>query len=325
MNKKYDVIIIGAGPIGLACGIEAQKNNLDHLIIEKGCLVNSIFNYPKNMHFFSTSEKLEIGNVPFVSHGLKPTRTEALEYYRRVKEYWKLNVNTFEKVLSIKKVNSEFILISEENKYKCKYIIIATGFYDFPNLMNVPGEELKKVKHYYHEPYPYSFKKILVVGSGNSAVDAALETYRCSAEVKMVIKNNSIDESVKYWVKPDIENRIKNGEIKAYFNSSLIEIREKEVDIITPVGLKTIKNDFVLAMTGYKPDYNFLESIGIKIIENEYMQPVYNKHTYESNIKSIYLAGVVCGGLKTNEWFIENSREHAPIIFRNIKKSITLK
>ncbi len=319
--NNYDVIIIGAGPIGLACGIEAQKNNLTHLIIEKGCLVNSIYHYPTNMVFFSTSEKLEIGDVPFISHGVKPTRTEALEYYRRVKDKWDLNVNTYELVKSIKKKKDEFEIDSVKGKYFAKKVIVSIGFYDIPNLMNIPGEELKKVKHYYHEPHPYAYEKILVIGAGNSAVDVALETFRRGAEVSMVIRGNDLEDNVKYWVKPDIENRIKSNEISAYFNSEVKEIREKEVEILTPEGKKILPNDFVLAMTGYQPDFRFLKNIGVNILENENKIPYYDEGNYETNVEGLYLAGVVCGGMNTGKWFIENSREHAPIIFKHILKN----
>ncbi|MFZ1290551.1 MAG: YpdA family putative bacillithiol disulfide reductase [Melioribacteraceae bacterium] len=322
MNSNYDVIIVGAGPIGLACAIEAKKNNLSHLVIEKGCLVNSIYNYPTNMVFFSTSERLEIGDVPFISHGIKPTRKEALEYYRRVKDKWKLQVNTYESVLQINPFEIEFKIQTDKNIYFAKKIIIATGFYDFPNLMNIPGENLIKVKHYYHEPHPFSYEKIIVVGGGNSAVDVALETFRIGAEVTMVIRGNSLEENVKYWVRPDIENRIKEKEIFVYFNSELNEIMEKEVKISTPIGIISIPNDFVLAMTGYKPDFDFLKKIGINITDDENKIPYYNEQTYETNVKGLYLAGVVCGGMNTGKWFIENSRIHAPQIFQHLIENI---
>ncbi|QNL21295.1 YpdA family putative bacillithiol disulfide reductase [Hyphobacterium sp. CCMP332] len=311
MTESYDVIIIGAGPIGLACGIEAKKAGFTYLIIDKGCLVNSIYNYPLNMTFFSTSERLEIGEVPFISHGNKPNRFEALEYYRRVASSWNLQLKLYEKVEAVKKSSSDFEIFTNRNKYHSKSIILATGFYDFPYLMNVPGEELPKVKHYYDEPHPYFGQKVIVVGAANSAVDVALETYRKGAEVTMVIRETGLLDSVKYWVKPDIENRIKEGSIKAYFNSEITEIREYEADIITPDGPLTFDNDFVLAMTGYQPNFSLMEAIGIKFHDDEFHTPVYNEKTQESNVENVFLAGVVCGGLKTNKWFIENSREHA--------------
>ena len=319
MNNKYDVIIVGAGPIGLACGIEAVKRNFSHLVIERGCLVNSIFHYPTNMTFFSTSERLEIGDVPFVSHGDKPTRREALEYYRRVKSSWKLNINTYETVLEIEGDEGDYLVATNKKTYNCKYIIIAIGFYDHPNLMNIPGENLPKVKHYFDEAHPYAYLKIVVVGAANSAVDVALETYRRGSEVTMVIRENEIKESVKYWVRPDIINRIKEGSIKAYFNSNLVDIREDEVDINTPDGLITIPNDFVFAMTGYHSDYDFLEKIGVEI-SPEGKVPCFNPETFETNKEGLFLAGVVCGGMDTGRLFIENSRFHAVNIFTGIER-----
>jgi thioredoxin reductase (NADPH) len=319
----YDVIIIGAGPIGLACGIEAKKKGLSYLIIEKGCLVNSIYNYPLNMTFFSTSEKLEIGGVPFISHGNKPNRIEALEYYRRVASSQELAVNLYEKVETILKDPSGIINVNtNKESYQGKSLVLSTGFYDLPYLMHVEGEGLPKVKHYYDEPHPYFRQKLIVVGAANSAVDVALETYRKGAEVTMVVREPNILESVKYWVKPDIENRIKDGAIKAYFNSEIIKIEEHQVTVKTPDGIIKIENDFVLAMTGYKPDFSLMESLGIKFHDDEFRTPMYNEQTNESNIEGIYLAGVVCGGLKTNKWFIENSRVHAGNIMEHLTNEL---
>ncbi|MBK7379133.1 MAG: YpdA family putative bacillithiol disulfide reductase [Ignavibacteriales bacterium] len=318
----YNVLIIGAGPIGLACGIEAAKRNMSYLILEKGCLVNSLFHYPTNMTFFSTSERLEIGDVPFVSHGDKPTRRESLEYYRRVKEAWKLNVNSFEKVLSIKKNSSGFEILSEKNSYLAKKIIIATGFYDHPNKLNVTGEDLPKVKHYFDEAHPYAYLKVAVIGGGNSSVDAALETFRRGSEVTMIVREEKLKDSVKYWVRPDIDNRINEGSIKAFFNSEITSIRENEIDVQTPDGKVTIENDFVLAMTGYHPDFDFLKSIGIEINQSPEMSPVFNPETFETNVEGIFLAGVVCGGMETGKWFIENSRYHPAKIFDKIQKDL---
>lgn len=322
MIQNFDIAIVGAGPIGLACAIEAKKNNLSHILIEKGCLVNSIYNYPTNMIFFSTSERLEIGDVPFISHGIKPTRSEALEYYRRVKDKWNLNVKTYEQVDQINRSENSFNIITDKSEYCASKVIIAVGFYDHPNLMNIPGEELTKVKHYYHEPHPYSYEKIAIIGGGNSAVDVALETFRRGAQVSMIIKGNALEKNVKYWVRPDIENRIKDGDIKAYFNSTLKIIKEKDIVINTPNGEVKLKNDFVLAMTGYKPDYEFLKKIGIKFSNKEFKIPKFNSKTYETNIKGLYLAGVVCGGMNTSKWFIENARVHAPQIMKHILKNI---
>jgi thioredoxin reductase (NADPH) len=318
----YNVLIIGAGPIGLACGIEASKRNMSYLILEKGCLVNSLFHYPTNMTFFSTSDRLEIGDVPFVSHGDKPTRRESLEYYRRVKDAWKLNVNSFEKVLSIKNNSNGFEVKSEKNSYSAKKIIVATGFYDHPNKLNVTGEDLPKVKHYFDEAHPYAYLKIAVIGGGNSSVDAALETFRRGSEVTMIVREEKLKDSVKYWVRPDIDNRIIEGSIKAFFNSEITSIRENEIDVQTPDGKVTIENDFVLAMTGYHPDFDFLKSIGIEINQSPEMSPVFNPETFETNVEGIFLAGVVCGGMETGKWFIENSRYHPEKIFDKIQKEL---
>jgi thioredoxin reductase (NADPH) len=320
MNTFYDIIIIGGGPIGLACGIEAQKAKLNYLILEKGCLVNSLYNYPANMTFFSTSERIEIGNVPFVSNNAKPTRPEALEYYRRIAVSNHLAIQLQEKVEAVNKADDEYEVITSKQKYIAANIIIATGFYDIPVLMNVPGEDLPKVTHYYKDPHFYAMHKVLVVGANNSAVDAALETWRKGAEVTMVIKAEGIGKRVKYWVKPDIENRIKEGSIKAYVNSTVMAIREKEVDIKTPDGVVTVENDYVIAMTGYMPNFDFLKNIGIELSNDENLQPVYDPESMESNMKNIYLAGVVCGGMNTHVWFIENSREHAAKIVQAIMK-----
>jgi len=315
--EKYDVIIIGAGPIGLACGIEAKKAGQRYVIVDKGCLVNSLYNYPYNMTFFSTSDRLEIGGVPFISHGGKPNRSEALEYYRRVASTWNLNLALYEAVIEVDQKDT-FTVKTSKQSYLCKAIIIATGFYDLPYLLNIPGENLPKVKHYYDEPHPYFGMDLAVIGAANSAVDVALETYRKGARVTMIVREPKLRESVKYWVKPDIKNRIQEGEIKALYNSEIIEIKENEIDVMTPEGKISIVNDFVMAMTGYKPDFSFLRNIGISIGSDEMMTPVYNLDTMETNVSNVYLAGVICGGLKTNKWFIENSREHAEVIVNHI-------
>jgi thioredoxin reductase (NADPH) len=270
------------------------------------------------MTFFSTSEKLEIGEVPFISHQFKPNRFEALEYYRRVTSTWDLKVNLYEEVIKINRQDQVFKVESSKGTYEALNIVVATGFYDYPYQLNVKGEELAKVKHYYDEPHPYFKQKIVVVGAANSAVDVALETFRKGADVTMIIREGKIRESVKYWVKPDIENRIAAGEIKAYFNSELTKITENTIEATTPDGDLTLENDFVLAMTGYKPDFSFMESLGVKFNDDEFHTPVYNGQTNESNSKDVYLAGVVCGGLKTNKWFIENSRVHAGYIITDI-------
>jgi thioredoxin reductase (NADPH) len=330
----FPVIIIGGGPIGLACALEAQKAGLEYLIIEKGCLVNSLYNYPVNMTFFSTSERLEIGGVPFVSNNAKPTRPEALEYYRRVATSHNINIRLFEKVIQVKAQGTankaqhtshgghagNFIIETNKQIYTADNIIIATGFYDIPYLLNVPGEDLSKVTHYYKEPHLYAFQKVIVAGGMNSAVDAALETWRKGAEVTMVIRQAQIGERVKYWVRPDIINRIKEGSIKAFFNSTIKAIRAQEVDIETPGGLITVKNDWVLAMTGYQPDLDFLSKTGIRLSGDEIGMPEINTDTHETNVKNIFLAGVICGGMNTHRLFIENSREHAKKIICTIRE-----
>lgn len=315
-----DILIVGGGPIGINCGLEAKKNNLKYLIIEKGTIVNSLFNYPLYMKFFSTADKLEIGDIPFISPAPKPGRQEALEYYQGIVRQKEININLYEKVVRIDKDNDIFKIETNKTIYLSKNVIVATGFYDIPNLMHVKGEDLPKVKHYYTEPYPYAQQKVVVVGSSNSAIDAALETYRKGAEVTMIIKNDKIGDRVKYWVKPDIENRIEEGSIKAFFNSEIIEIKEDSVIFKDENGtINTIANDFVLAMTGYLPDFKFLEAIGIKL-NGDCLKPQYNPETMETNIDNLYLAGVVCGGKETHLWFIENSRTHARLIIQNILK-----
>jgi len=316
----YDMIIVGGGPIGLACALEAQKAGLQYCILEKGCLVNSLYNYPYNMTFFSTSERLEIGGIPFVSISIKPTRNEALEYYRRATLSNHLKIHLQEKVESVKESNQHYEVVTSKATYQTKYMVLATGFYDIPVLMNIPGEELPKVTHYYKEPHFYAMQKVVVVGANNSAVDAALETFRKGAEVTMVVRDNVIGKRVKYWVKPDIENRIAEGSIKSFFNSTLAAIYEDRVDIQTPEGIVTIPNDYVIATTGYKPQFDFLRNVGIRLSDDEKLKPEYNPETMETNMKNIYLAGVVCGGMDTHSWFIENSREHATIIMKDVMR-----
>lgn len=316
-----DVIIIGAGPIGLACGIEAKKNSLDYLIFDKGCLVNSLYNYPMNMTFFSTSDKLEIGEVPFISHNPKPTRAEALEYYRRVSSHWELSLRLYEEIKVIEKLDAGFELKTTKGTYKTKKIVLSTGFYDIPYLLEVPGEDLDKVLHYYKEPHTFFGMNVAVIGSANSAVDVALELYRKGAKsVTMIIREEEIAKNVKYWARPDINNRIKEGSIKAYFKADIKEITKDKIRFKIPEKEIVIENDFVLAMTGYKPNFQLLESLGVEFLEDEFKTPVYNSITMQSNQMGVYLAGVVCGGLKTNKWFIENSRIHANIIMDHVKK-----
>lgn len=319
MDKSiYDVIIIGAGPIGIACGIQAKNNNLSHLIIEKGCLVNSLYNYPINMTFFSSSERLEIEDIPFVTTNPKPKRAEALEYYRRIHNKFNLNTHLFEEVFSCEKEDDIFVITTSKGSYSAKNVIVATGFYDIPVYLNIPGEDLPKVRHYYDDPHYYASQHVVVVGASNSSIDAALETYRKGAKVTLVIRGTDISPRVKYWVRPDILNRIAEGSIEVHFESCLTEIRENEVDIQTKDGLITIKNDFVLALTGYRPNFELLRKFNIEIQEAFPMIPIHDPSTMETNVEGLYLAGVVCGGLNTHLWFIENSRIHAKIIVDHI-------
>lgn len=308
-GKLLDVLIIGAGPIGINCALEAKKKNLSYLIIEKGPLVNSLYNYPSNMQFFSTSEKLELDSIPFISKEAKPSKQEALEYYRRIATSNKLNINLFEKVESVEKIKN-FKVTTDKDVYHSKNIIVATGFYDLPNNMNVKGEELEKVTHYYNDPHLYAFQNVAVVGASNSAVDAALEIYRKGGNVSMIIRGKSIGERVKYWVRPDIENRIAEGSIKAYYHSEIKEILENNIVINQNGKVIKIANDFVVALTGYRPDFTFLKSMGIELVGDKQI-PSYDEQSMETNIKGIFLAGVICGGEETHKWFIENSRVHA--------------
>jgi thioredoxin reductase (NADPH) len=302
----------------LACGLEAQKAGLSYLIVDKGCLVNSIYNYPLNMTFFSTADRLEIGGYPFTSVHPKPNRAEAMEYYRKVTEAAELKVSLFEEVTSIQtKREGYYTITTSRGQHQAKHVIVAVGFYGIPNQLYIPGEDLPKVRHYYFDPHYYYKQKIVVVGANNSAADAALETWRKGAEVTMVIRQPELGR-IKYWTKPDLENRIKEGEIKAYFNTSLTAIRDNEVEIQTPDGSLTIANDFVLAMTGYQPDFSFLEKIGVKLSEDEMKYPQYDPETMETNLENVYLAGVICGGMETQVWFIENSRVHAKQIVKHI-------
>lgn len=320
-EEVFDVVIIGAGPIGIACGLEAAKNGLSYVILEKGCLVNSLYNYPANMTFFSTSEKLELDEIPFISTLPKPKKAEALEYYRRIATSNHLNIHLFEKVEKIDSFQENLYEISTSTRsYTSKNVIIATGFYDIPNYLNIPGENLPKVSHYYGDPHFYALQKTIVVGASNSAVDAALEIYRKGGKVTMIVRKPEIGERVKYWVKPDIINRIDEGSITAIFNAEIKEIRENEVLIISDGKEQCLKNDFVLLLTGYRPNFEFLKEIGIKLSDDGRKIPQYNPETMETNIPGIYLAGVICGGVETHKWFIENSRIHAKIIVKDIKE-----
>ena len=316
--KKYDLIIIGAGPIGLACAIAAKKANLEYLVLEKGVLVNSLYNFPEQMTFFSTSNLLEIGDVPFVAHNDKPTRKEALEYYRRVYDSWKLNVRLYSPVEKMEKDGDSYRIKTPKEDFKTEAVIVSTGFYDTARKLNIPGEELPKVKHFYDSPHPYVNQKILVIGAANSACDVALETYYKGAEVTMAIRGDEIYKKTKYWIKPNIENRIKEGSIKAYFNTTVTEIKPYSVVLNTPDGEIEVENDFVLAMIGYTPDYSLFENLGLPIDEEDAKKPIHDPETLETPLPNVYVAGVINSGMRTSKLFIENTRVHADMIIKDL-------
>ncbi|MBS9464267.1 YpdA family putative bacillithiol disulfide reductase [Flagellimonas sp. 389] len=320
--RIFDVVVIGGGPIGIACGLEAKKQGLSYVILEKGPIVNSLFHYPINMQFFSSSEKLEIDEIPFISKEAKPKRNEALEYYRRIVTSNQLEIKLFEKVTSVVKEGTVFQVETDKNKYTAKNVVVATGFYDLPNKINAPGEDLPKVSHYYKDPHFYASQKLAVIGASNSAIDAALECWRKGAEVTLIIRGPEVGQRVKYWVRPDIINRIKEGSITAHYNTTVKEIKTTEIILNTPDGTLALENDFVLALTGYMPNFEFLEKLGIELSKDEKRLPQYNPDTMETNVEGLFLAGVICGGMETHKWFIENSRIHAPIIIRSIKNKL---
>lgn len=321
-NNTYDLIIIGGGPIGLACGIEAQKKGINYIILEKGVLVNSLYNFPENMTFFSTSELLEIGEVPFVSDRDKPTRKESLEYYRRVQETFKLNINLYTEVQKMMPKEGGYEVTTSKGNTFTKAIVVSTGFYDIPRELNVPGADLKKVKYFYDSPHPYVDQHIVVIGSANSACDVALETYYKGAKVTMVVRSSEINSRTKYWIKPNIENRIKEGSIGAHFNSEVSEITEDTVTVKTPDGVVAIKNDFVLAMIGYKPNYALFENLNLPIGNDKFKTPIFDEATLETPLKNVFIAGVAAGGLKTSRFFIENTRVHAEMIMNHLGKEL---
>ena len=319
------LIIIGAGPIGLACGVAANNAGMDYLILEKGVLVNSIFKFPEQMTFFSTSNLLEIGGVPFISHSDKPTRKEALEYYRRVHESWGLNVKLYTEVLKMTPENEGYLIETSRGDYRTQAVIVSTGFYDTPRRLNIPGENLPKVKHFYDSPHPYVNQKVLVIGAANSACDVALETYYKGAEVTMAIRDGEIYEKTKYWIKPNIENRIKEGAIQAYFNTNVKEIKPRSVLLETPEGDLELENDFVLAMIGYTPNYDLFARLGLPISEDRDKQPIHDEETLETPMPNVYVAGVINSGMQTSKLFIENTRVHADIIIDHLKTSLLAK
>ncbi len=316
---QYDLIIVGGGPVGLICGIEANQAGLNYLILEKGVLANSLYHFPTNMTFFSTSILLEIGHVPFISHTEKPTRSEALEYFRRVTEAFKLNIQFYETVHRIgKNEPGLFTVYSNKKNYIAKNVVIATGFYDQDVRLNIKGEELPKVKHYFEDAHPYYRKKVAIIGAGNSAIDAALECWQKGAQVSMIIRDSELKQNIKYWVKPNIENRIKEGSVKAYFNATVSEIKINSLIFNQEGQTIEIENDFVLALTGYQPDYNFLVNAGVQIQDDENKTPYTNSDTLESNVPGLYLAGVILGGMHTGKYFIETSKDHGQKIINHI-------
>jgi len=325
-GNHFDVLVIGAGPTGMACAIEAQRAGFTSVMVDKGCLVNSLFHYPANMVFFTTPELLEIGDIPFTTANQKPNRSEALEYYRNVAQHYRLDVRQYQRVASVTGYDGAFKVETQDlhgndHEYVARKIVVATGYYDRPNYLGIPGEDLPKVMHYYKDPHPYFDMDVLIIGAKNSASIAALELWRRGSRVTMVHRGPEIHRNVKYWIKPDIENRIKNGEVTAYFNSCVLEIKPEEVLIKTPDGERVLKNDFVFALTGYHPDYEFLESLGIELTRPE-MKPVCDLQTFESNVPGIYVAGCVVSGSKTSEIFIENGRFHGRQIADDLKTKL---
>lgn len=320
----YDVLVIGAGPTGLSCAIEAQRAGLRVVLVDKGCVCNSIFHYPSHMTFFTTSELLEIGDIPFPSPNAKPTRNEALEYYRQVAAHYRLDVRQYHRVDRVEGSDGQFSahLVDRFGRpcvLRSRKLIVATGYYDIPNHCGMPGEGLSKVHHYYDDPHPYFGADVVVIGGKNSAAIAALELWRHGARVTLVHRGPEMHRHVKYWIKPDIENRIKNGEIRALFNSQVVEIAPDTVTVETPAGREVLPNDFVFALTGYRPDFTFLESMGVRF-EGPDRLPVCNPETLESNVPGIYLAGVIVAGSRTNEIFIENGRFHGKQIARALAR-----
>jgi thioredoxin reductase (NADPH) len=319
-----DVAVIGAGPVGLAAAIEARRAGLSARIIEKGALVNSLVGYPTQMEFFSTPDLLEIGDHPFPCLGYKPTREEAIEYYRKVAERERLDARLYERVERLDGEADEFVVVTDRGEHRARRVVVATGFFDVPNMLGAPGQDLPKVSHYFKEPYPYSGQKVVVVGAKNSAAKAALLCHRHGAEVTMLVRGEAISPSVKYWIKPDLENRIAEGSIRALFKATLVSIDEKTVTYVDADGEHTIENDWVLALTGYRPNYPLLEALGVSWADDDARTPLLDPDTFESGREGVYLAGTVCGGLATSRWFIENGRFHAQVIASEIARRLRM-
>ncbi len=317
-----DVVVVGAGPVGLACGIEAGRAGLSAKIIDKGALVNSLTGYPLNMEFFSTAELLEIGDHPFPTRGAKPTREEALAYYRKVADAERLDLHLYERVNELRGEDEAFEVDTDKGVYACRKVVLVTGFFDIPNSLDVPGDDLPRVSHYFREPYRYARQRVAVIGAKNSAAKAALRCHRAGAEVTLVVRGPEVSEKVKYWIRPDLINRINEGAITAYYNSIVTSISENSITIFTPDGERTLPNDWVLAMTGYRPDYSFLEKAGVTIADDQHRSPIHNPDTFETERKGLFMAGTVCGGLHTSRWFIENGRHHARLIMKYIATGI---
>ena len=314
-----DVAIVGAGPVGLACAIEAKREGLRAIVVEKGALVNSLVGYPARMEFFSTPELIEIGGYPFPVQGYKPTREDAIEYYRGVAAQEKLDVRLYERVTGVHGAAGDFAVTTDRTEHRTRNLVVSIGFFDLPNTLDVPGAELPKVTHYYREPYPYVRQKVAVIGARNSAAKAALDCYRHGAEVTLVVRGAELSDKIKYWIKPDLENRIKEGSIKAFFNATVTSIDASSLTLSTPDGPATIDNQWVLAMTGYHPDYGFLQdTLQIAIGDDPFRTPVFDEATFETSRPGVYLAGTVCGGYRTGRWFIENGRFHAQQIAKHI-------
>jgi thioredoxin reductase (NADPH) len=313
-----DVVIIGGGPVGLACAIEAGRERLRARVIEKGSLVNSIVGYPAQMEFFSTPELIEIGGYPFPVKGYKPTREDAVEYYRCVTQRENLDVRLYERVLQVNGSRGDFTIVTNRGEHRARHVVVATGFFDQPNVLNVPGEHLPKVTHYYREPYQYVRQKVAVIGAKNSAAKAALDCYRHGADVTLIVRSATLSDKIKYWIRPDLENRIKEGSIRALFNTVVEEIREASLLLRTPDGTVEIDNDWVLAMTGYQPDFRFLESLGFDFADDGYRTPIFDEATFETTRPGVFIAGTVCGGYQTSRWFIENGRFHARQIMKHL-------